>query len=224
MTSPLTPPDSAKPGSEPGTSRVALDRHIQHVMIALESVLRDHPEGVSELMLIKTLQAEPWRLLEDVDFSSPEKLYPVHFLVFHGLYRLRDELGAGGETLEISPLLIRLTPEKVIAGRGQPGDLDRLRHFYLDLDQYDLAEEAISAMVDDFWSGRSDQRPAPEDTREAAGVLGFEKVPGTFAEVKYRFRRAVMAAHPDRGGTTEDVQALNSAFGILRMFFATERR
>ncbi|WP_404361982.1 DNA-J related domain-containing protein [Marinobacter sp.] len=219
MTSPLRSTAPAKPGPEPGTSKSRLDRQIQHLMIALESILRESPGGLSELALIKTLQVPPWELLDEVDFSKPEKLYPVHFLIFHSLYRLRDELGAAGESLDISPLLIRLYANAVVAGQGHPGEPDRLRSFYLDLDQYNLPEESISEMVDDFWSGRSGQHPAPEDTLQAAAVLGFDELPGTFSEVKHRFRRAVMQAHPDRGGSTGEVQTLNSAFGTLRAFF-----
>lgn len=199
----------------------ALARKVQHVMVAVESILRAHPAGVSELGLIRALQAPPWSLLEQVDFSSPERLYPVHFLTFHSLYRLRDDLASGGEDIAISPLLIRLSRSHVVAGSGPPAAADKLREFYLDLDQYGLSEQTISQMMDDFWAGRPGPVPAEAEVRQAAAVLGFEQVPEQFDEVKYRFRRAVMQAHPDRGGRTEDVQVLNEAFGTLRVFYVS---
>ncbi|MDX1635723.1 MAG: DNA-J related domain-containing protein [Marinobacter sp.] len=199
----------------------ALKQKVQHLMIAVESILRARPAGISELDLIRALQAPPWELLETVDFSSPERLYPVHFLTFHALYRLRDDIGGQGEQLSISPLLIRLGP-----GQGSPAtsalaESDKLRAFYLDLDQYALSEQTVSQMMDDFWAGRSGRQPAAGEVSDAAVTLGFDRVPDHFEEVKYRFRRAVMQAHPDRGGRTEDVQALNEAFGVLRVYYVT---
>jgi curved DNA-binding protein CbpA len=44
-------------------------------------------------------------------------------------------------------------------------------------------------------------------------------VPTSFEDVKYRFRRAVMQAHPDRGGETEAIQNLNNAFSVLKAHF-----
>ncbi|MBW0146576.1 DNA-J related domain-containing protein [Marinobacter arenosus] len=196
-----------------------LEQQIQHLLVALEHELRRTPEGVSELFLIKALQRPPWELIGDVCFSDPEKLYPVHFLLFHALYRLRDQLSEIGETLHISPLRIQLSPQDVIAGKGLPDELDMLRAFYLDLSQYHLPEGVIHQMMDDFWAGRPGSRPDASDTLAAAEKLGFDRVPDSFPEVKQRFRRAVMQAHPDRGGDTKSIQALNLAFATLKTHF-----
>ena len=50
-------------------------------------------------------------------------------------------------------------------------------------------------------------------------ILGFQAVPSDFPTVKKRFRRAVMNAHPDRGGKTETIQDLNQAFAVLKAHF-----
>lgn len=215
---PETDPSSgASPARQAATE--ALDFQIQHLLVAVEHELRRNATGISELNLIKTLQRPPWQLLGKVDFSVPEKLYPVHFLLFHVLYRLRDQVASHGETLSISPLLIRLYPADVVAGSGLVAEADSLRAFYLDLTQYELPEDAIHRMMDDFWSGQTGYRPAREETAEAATILGFDQVPEHFGEVKQRFRRAVMQAHPDRGGDTEQVQGLNQAFAVLKAHF-----
>ncbi len=192
---------------------------VQQLLIATERVLRDHPEGMSELDLIKALQAEPWQLLAAVDFSTPSQLYPVHFLVFHTLYRLRDQLATQGESLVISPLCIQLGANTQVAGDGLPGSPDGLRAFYLDLDQYQLSEEVIERMVADFWSGRVGQSADVSALRQAARVLGFETLPEQFDTVKRQFRRAVMTSHPDRGGDTQRIQALNEAFALIKAHF-----
>ncbi|MDX1756583.1 MAG: DNA-J related domain-containing protein [Marinobacter sp.] len=192
---------------------------IQLLLVAIERVLRDHPAGVSELTLIKTLQAPPWRLLGPVDYSEPARLYPVHFLVFHALYRLRDQLAEQGESLTISPLNTKLCATEVIAGKGLPDAPDKLRAFYLDLSQYRMPEELITRMMDDFWAGRSGGRLDSTELLEAARTLGLDAVPERLDTVKRQFRRAVMKAHPDRGGDTRRIQALNEAFALLKAHF-----
>jgi len=196
-----------------------LEQQIQHLLVAVEHELRDAPTGMNELSLIKTLQRPPWELLGDVSFNEPEKLYPVHFLLFHVLYRLRDLLSETGESLRISPLNICLGAQDVVGGKGLPDGVDTLRQFYLDLSQYRMPEDAIHRMMDDFWAGCPGEGPAQSETKAAAQVFGFEGVPPDFPAVKQRFRRAVMRAHPDRGGKTETIQHLNEAFAVLKAHF-----
>lgn len=196
-----------------------LEQQIQHLLVAVEHELRSAPAGMNELSLIKALQRPPWELLGEVVFSEPEKLYPVHFLLFHVLYRLRDQLSETGESLKISPLSIRIESQSVVGGEGVPDSVDTLRQFYLDLSQYRLPDEAIQQMMNDFWAGAPGQPPAQSEAREAAEVLGFQAVPTDFPTVKQQFRRAVMHAHPDRGGKTETIQHLNQAFAVLKAHF-----
>ncbi|WP_372970670.1 DNA-J related domain-containing protein [Marinobacter sp.] len=212
---------NAKPTSGYGSQDDRLNLQIQHLLIATEHILRQNPAGMNELAMIKTLQKAPWELFGSVNFAEPDKLYPVHFLLFHVLYRLRDQLASGGETLTISPLVIRLRKTAIVGGTGLPDQADELRNFYLDLSKYTLPEESINRMMDDFWAGRSGYRPEPLETREAAATLGFDDMPAGFEEVKQRFRRAVMRAHPDRGGETEAIQHLNQAFSVLKAHFRT---
>lgn len=192
---------------------------VQHLSVAIERILREHPQGINELGLIKALQRPPWELIGPVNYAEPDKLYPVHFLIFHVLYRLRDQLARSGETLSISPLQLRLSAQSVVSGSGSVGGVDALRAFYLDLSKYQLPEASILKMMDDFWSGRHGRQPARSEVLEASSVLGFDDAPSSFDDVKYRFRRAVMQAHPDRGGETRAIQELNSAFSVLKAHF-----
>lgn len=197
----------------------ALEDRIQHLLVAVEHELRSIPAGLSELELIRALQQPPWQLLGEVRFAEPEHLYPVHFLLFHVLYRLRDRLSETRETLDLSPLCIRLEPLPEENGQTTLTGVDNLRAFYLDLSGYRMPAQEIQRMMDDFWAGKTGSVPQPEELLVAASVLGFEQVPDSFATVKQRFRRAVMQAHPDRGGDTESVQALNQAFATLRAHY-----
>ena len=219
MTRPYHITRDPSPADTRRAARQALEHHVQQLSAAVEACLRKAHGGLSELELIRQLQAPPWQILGPVDYANPAALYPVHFLLFHVLYRLRDELAERGETVTISPLSISLAPSDVVAGSGLPDRGDPLRTFYLDLNQYEMSEHDILRMVDDFWAGRAHQPPARESAAEAAMVLGFDDLPADFSEVKHRFRRAVMQAHPDRGGDTAQVQQLNEAFATLRHYF-----
>lgn len=201
----------------------ALQGHVEQLMVAVEQILRAEPGGLSELGLIRQLQKKPWSLVGEVQFHDPAALYPVHFLLFHVLYRLRDELAQESLSLHISPLAIRLENSNIIAGTGVPDREDKLRAFYLDLSEYEMAEEDILRMVDDFWAGHSHQGPDSSELREASATLGFTEMPASFPEVKQQFRRAVMRAHPDRGGDTQRIQALNQAFSVLKTHFRPAR-
>ena len=210
--------------------REALHSHIAHLQVALEHELRQAPDGLSEYALIKKLQQPPWQLLGEVRFDQPELLYQVHFLLFHTLYTLRDQLAEDGEILVISALLTRLESHPEISDQklsglelsrqSLPAQADPLRAFYLDLNQYQLSTAQIHAMLDNFYAGHggaSDHHNTAE-VAAAAHCLGYSdrRLPDCFQEIKQRFRRAVMQAHPDRGGSTEQIQALNAAFAVIR--------
>lgn len=198
-----------------------LNQQVQHMMVAMEAELRAAgPDGLSELALIRALQSDRWALLGPVNYAEPDQLYPIHFLVFHSLYRLRDQLGRQQEAVVLSPLRLRIVPALSVNENTLPEPEDRLRAFYLDLSQYYLSSTAINDMMDRFWAGEPAQRPDQSEAIDAARVLGFEQLPECFATVKNRFRKRVMHAHPDRGGRTEDVQALNEAFAVLKAHFA----
>ena len=203
----------------------ALHSHIAHLQVALEHELRQAPGGLSEYALIKKLQQPPWQLLGDVRFDQPARLYQVHFLLFHTLYTLRDQLAEDGEVLAISALLTRLEsrpemPEQKLSGPRLPAQADPLRAFYLDLNQYRLSTAQIHAMLDNFYAGHrgADAHYDTAEVAAAANCLGYsdKRLPDCFHEVKQRFRRAVMQAHPDRGGSTAHVQQLNAAFAVIR--------
>ncbi|HET8849333.1 MAG TPA: DNA-J related domain-containing protein [Marinobacter sp.] len=199
----------------------ALDQQVQHMMVAIEVELRSAgPGGLSELALIRALQSDRWGLLGAVDYAKPDQLYPVHFLVFNGLYRLRDQLGQHQETLVLSPLCLKIVPAERAGETTLPDCEDRLRAFYLDLSQYFLSSAAIHDMMDQFWAGEPVPGPEQHEAVQAARELGFDHMPNCFATVKQRFRKRVMRAHPDRGGNTAEVQALNDAFSVLKAHFA----
>lgn len=220
MENKLTPQDYHSQPKQGIQSDAILDQQVQHLLVAVEHELRDSPEGIDELNLIKRLQGPPWRLFGKLDFQDPKNLYPTHFLLFHVLYRLKDILAEAGENLTISPMRITISREDTIGGTGLPGAPDNLRSFYLDLSQYELPKDAIQQMMDRFWSGYQTTGPSGEEALAAANRLGFDTVPESLLVAKQAFRRAVMRAHPDRGGDKDSIQALNEDFAILKAHFS----
>lgn len=215
---PISPDSSSPPPVQAHHSM--LEQQIQHLLVAVEHELRSAVFGIDELNLIKKLQRPPWTLIGELEFHDTQKLYPVHFLLFHVLYRLRDTLAEVGENLTISPMRISIERQDTVGGNGLPGSVDSLRSFYLDLSQYELPEDAIDQMMNNFWAGCQNTGPGKPETLQAAKVLGFDSIPDSFLTVKQAFRRAVMQAHPDRGGNTEAIQSLNEAFSVLKAHFS----
>lgn len=200
-----------------GTGDDALQALVERIMDASEALLRTHPEGMSELAMLRALQGEPWRLFDSIDFTSPTALYPVHFLLFHSLYRQRERLAAEhSETIDINALNIRIRPTDS-AEHQHAGQYDALHAFYRDLANHDLAEGTINRMLDDFWQGIS--RPADDELTQACHTLAIDNPPPDLGSARKAFRRLAMRHHPDRGGSNEQLQALNRAMATVRHHF-----
>lgn len=201
-----------------GSDNAALRMHIERLCAAAEALLRTHPQGMTELEMIKLLQASPWSLLEKADFSEPAALFPVHFILFHSLYRLRDDLAAHGECLSIRPLDIRITDQITDKpSSNDPGRYDQLRAFYLDLTNYTMPRSTVDRMLDNFWRGV--QQPTDRELDEALSLLELKCLPPHFSAVKKQFRRLAMRHHPDRGGDNQRLQQLNHAIAVVRQHY-----
>ncbi|HLV77221.1 MAG TPA: DNA-J related domain-containing protein [Marinobacter sp.] len=204
----------------PGQELTWLEQQAGHIQIAAEHELRQAgSSGMNELELIRALQAERWQLIGPVRLSDPVALYPVHFLLFHALYRLQAELAAHGEWLEVSPLQLKIICSGT-SSRATPVTDDPLRSFYLDLSGYYLSDETIRDTMARFFVRLPLRQSHPAEIKEAAHQLGFGTPPEHFEPIKRQFRRQVMQVHPDRGGRTEDIQELNRAFSILKRHYA----
>ena len=161
---------------------------------------------------------ELMRLLDDAprEFGFPESrdgthdLYRAHFILFHVLYRLRDELWANRHGhLEIGPLAICL--HAYSEGEDALAVPDALRAYYLDLTHLENTRPAdVDAMLNDFY-----ERMLRDDRRGAA-LAEFELTdPVDEATIRRRYRELASQHHPDRGGSTARFQAINRALRVL---------
>jgi hypothetical protein len=183
---------------------------------ALLSLLEQGDGGLDEFSLIKRLaERYPASPFADPDaLRDPLKLFRVHFLLFHSLYRLADELLVEGRQLRIHALGICLEPLPASAAGLRPADL--LRKYYLDVEHWRSTQrEDVEALLEAFWRGTVG---SGEEVQAAHELFGLSEPAGA-AQVRRRYRALVATHHPDRGGDTETAQRINEAYIILKRYY-----
>ncbi|TWD99336.1 DnaJ-like protein [Pseudomonas sp. AG1028] len=181
----------------------------------LLDLLEAAPEGLSEYELM--LRLSRWQGRDERLPSDTLELFRSHFLLFHTLYRLRDELHAAGRaSLEISPLCIRLLPYQ--AAESALSEPEPLREYYLDLTHLrDTGAEDVEQMLGAFWV----RLHGAEDRQQALAALEFDEQAGELdlSVIRQRYRQLVSLHHPDRGGCTQRLQRINSAMETLQRYY-----
>lgn len=171
--------------------------------------MRAYPQGLSEYEFLNVLREQVPDFQSDR--ADPLSLFRQHFILFHGLYRLQqDLLDRQQAQLLISPLRIVLQPYQPSI-TDQMSRADPLRNYYLDLTQlHATGADEVEALLNAFWVRiiRDDQRT------EALEVLELSD-PVDDATIRRRYRELVMLHHPDRGGETARLQLLNAAVAAL---------
>lgn len=175
-------------------------------------ILEQHEHGLSEYDLIQIVKEEIFKEDANDIFRDTHKLFTVHFILFHGLYRLRQDLWESDlGYLEISPLNICLKP--VITGKRQYlGKPDNLSQYYLDATNL---EKTTQKDVDDLLNGFWQYLLAGDDKVTAMNVLEIME-PYDAQSLTQQYRKMVMKHHPDRGGDTGKLQEINKALKVLK--------
>jgi hypothetical protein len=177
---------------------------------AITAILQHHPAGVSEYELMGLLREAGFLSFLGPPPADPQALFCAHFLLFHALYRLGDRASAARRArLEIGPLSIRWLPYG--GGERGLGRPDTLRDYYLDLSNLEATTaQDVEALITSFW-----RRLGSRDRRAGAlAELGLAD-PVDDATIKRAYRRLAMQYHPDRGGDTARLQAINAAVALL---------
>lgn len=184
------------------------------------SCLADAPGGIDEFSLIKALGAHfpDTMFAEPGALRDPLLLFQTHFLLFHALYRLSDNLTGQGLELQVHALSIRMLP------RGRTGqqrallrEADPLRSYYLDWEQWLTTQgEDVERLLKGFSQGGA--RVSRQEVSAALGVFEL-KEPVDARRIKQRYRELMSQHHPDRGGSTDRVQDVNEALLILQRYY-----
>lgn len=188
---------------------------IEELHTILGEVLDAHPAGLDEYELLKVLAERNVSLFNDEYFSNSFGLFQRHFLLFHGLYLLRDKLRMSGQgDMEIHCMGIRLIPCSNTPS-AHPALHDPLASYYLDLDNLNASHESdVLRLLDDFW-----KKFASTAQRDEALAIMKLKHPVGYPDIKKQYRRLAMRWHPDRGGNPDQFHRLEWAMGILRLVY-----
>lgn len=177
---------------------------------AVTRELARRPGGVSEYDLIGVLREAGYFSFMGPSPVPHHDLFCAHFLLFHVLYRLRDQARqAQAAELEIGALKIIWRPYRPATGAlGRP---DPLRAYYLDLANLrETTAHDVDELIASFWR----RLQGNERRAEALACLGLSD-PVDDATIKQAYRRLAMEHHPDRGGDTQQLQAINAALAVL---------
>lgn len=184
-----------------------------HANSYLLHLLKSHPEGIKEYDLLKQISAQNNQQLALFDSLV---LFQQHFLLFHALYRLRDQQhGEQQGHIIIEALNIQWLPysrlDQNSLTRGDP-----LRHYYLDLANLDqTSAQDVDDLLASFWLRVND------DTQKNAALKRFDLSPEcNLADIKRRYRQLLANHHPDKGGCVHTTQSINEAMSILKACYA----
>lgn len=193
---------------------------INQLVNTLQRLLEAKHTGLSEYELLKQLISEQHPLFISANLSDVLSLFRSHFVLFHALYLLRDNLRSAGQLdLKISPLHICLQPitTRSSTQSQMPNLSDPLRAYYLDLDNLSATDrEAVEQLLN---SSLASLQPS-QQLSDALAELGIEQPLHTLnsEDLRSHYRKLVSRHHPDRGGCTERLQRINQAMDMVRAY------
>lgn len=186
------------------------DQVVEYLKTCLRTILSGGEEK-NEYELLKRLQQDE-RLEPLLTTAAGDSfaLYRAHFLLFHALYQLADELAQSQQALlEITPLVIRWCDYR--PGQQDLRQTDTVREYYLDWQNYEKTDaQDVDELIASFWIGmhRLDNRD------DALAALDLTD-PVDDETIRKAYQRLAMQHHPDRGGDDEKIQAINAAVKLL---------
>ena len=181
------------------------------------------PEAAQQVNSIDTAYAKKEPFSRNATFFDNLDLFQKHFLLFHALYKLDDQLQATQEgMLIIEALNIQFLPaqqsqQKIANDPGHNLHLelannDPLRGYYLDINNlHDTSSEDVDNLLDSFWLNIGDN-----SEKIAALTLLELQEPCDLVMIKKRYRQLLAKYHPDKGGCVETTKALNDAMSVLK--------
>jgi len=185
---------------------------IEEFETTLLGYLQTLPDGTSEYDLIQFLREQDLFNLDPDELLSSDSLvmFRIHFIVFHALYRLRDQMRQQAlHDIDLNPVCIRLLQYR--SNGSALVEYDGLYDYYMDTDNLEnTGSEDVDEMLQRFWL-RLDNS---ERRTEALKELELDD-PVSDDVIRKQYRRLAMKHHPDRGGEREKLQRINAAVSIL---------
>lgn len=180
------------------------------------SILRNHPCGIGEFDLLKTLKDQLPEMNTLADDANLQ-LFRQHFLIMNALYQLQTSLWQEEElflTISATHICLLSTRQCPLSSTTDINDsVDaKLAAYYLDWEEYENTDkDDVKRLLDSFYNGICTQ-----GEREAAlETLHIDENNPTKEEIKRQYRKLAHQAHPDRGGDTETFISLRQAYECL---------
>ncbi|WP_226432540.1 DNA-J related domain-containing protein [Alteromonas sp. McT4-15] len=199
------------------------------LLIDILSTMREtFDAGTSEFSLISRLKQPPYYFFDDDALRDPLMLFKTHFVLFHALYRLKahwQQTGTGN--LDIHTLNIQLHEiSHASHGAGELQGKDKLAEYYLNWDNFQQTNRnEVESLLDDFWQSMAKGSAcvfSPQDIEEAHTLLQLPSVENgdmPLSTLKKHYKKALLQAHPDKGGSQSEAQSIIRAFQILRQHY-----
>ena len=153
--------------------------------------------------------------------TQADQLFQLHFLIFHALYKLQEDL-LEEQTgfLEITPLCIRIKPAQ--QHKTSPNTIhqhDKLAEYYLDIKNLtNTTTQEVEQLILSFWKSFHH----PDSHLESLKVLQLTP-PVSYKEIKKQYKRLASKHHPDKGGSKELIQQINQAMATLSQHYKNGR-
>ena len=190
--------------------------------------------GITEYALIELLKKPPYQLFDEDALRDPLMLFKMHFILFHALYQLRQYWIEQNEgVLEIHALGIKLNPlnERHLTqsndglGVTTLENPDPLAAYYLNWENFEEADrDTVDNLLNAFWGKmlKGDTVTYTQgDIEKAHALLGLSlNEPITLLQLKRVYKRSLQSAHPDKGGTQQDAQAVINAYQTLSRYYS----
>lgn len=174
-------------------------------------ILRKNSNNISEFDLIKKLQEDG--CMEEFSFRDTQKMFENHFLLYHCLYELRDDLLFNKEgVINITSISINL--EKYFPADQSITEKDQLADYYKNIANIkDGDASTLTNLLDQFW----DKYDKSDKLTWALKILDLP-LEATANDVRKRYRCLAKIHHPDRGSKDGRFKEINRAMNILKEF------
>ncbi len=197
---------------------IAWDILIEKLENALTDILLEQALELSEYDLIRQLTEEPYFIFDTNTLSDQLNLFQTHFVLFHVLYRLRDQWQSSRQCwLDISPLSIKIVPCHQFTKGGSEHYLtenDALKNYYNDLSHLgNTSREDVEHLLTSFWQKYLN----PKQRLDALLSLNCT-ISDDWPTIKSSYRKLAMQAHPDRGGDHDQFTKIQQAYELLKIY------
>ncbi|MDH5710590.1 MAG: DnaJ domain-containing protein [Gammaproteobacteria bacterium] len=176
------------------------------------SLLHQHPDGITEYMIIKSLDDHAG--FSDINEDYQLAVFQKHFMVMNALYQLQRQLLEEERLyLDISPLHIQLVVTTNNSSCKSLSEVSnkKLSEYYLDWENFENTTlEDVEKLLEKFWTIYQSN-----DSRlSSLNILELNET-ADHAMIRQRYRELAAKHHPDKGGDPSEFIKIRRAYELL---------